>query len=815
VLSRVIIQQERQVPLRQTVSRQGQGKSAPAWKRRGAAAFYRGITVHYGHFSDDGREYVITRVPTPRPWENYISNRQYGLRIDATGAGYSLLPVTPGNRVTYASPGEPYSKAFYLREADSGEHWSLTWQPTGAPYDRFLCRHGLGYTVFEMAASGIETELRVSVPLEGPVEIWTATVRNGGSAHRSLTLFPYVEWHLAPYMKPWDNYRNYIEAHWSAEEGSIVATLFEPASPGETYTAFAAVDPKCQGYDTEHAVFMGSGSIAAPAAVTEGRCRDSDMAGDGRAVAAFAVGLELAPGEEKTVTLLVGISADPEERQSLRESYLGADRGERAFAELREHWEGIFQQPSIETPDPRLDRMVNVWLKANITQLTGVIREGMRGYRDTLQDTMGVVSFDAHRAREMLLTAAGYQYADGHAVRQFSYNRGPHDLRVYNDSALWLVLALARYLKETGDLDLLGEQVPFFESEECGSVLEHARRAIEWLDGRRGWHDLIRIDRGDWCDAFDQIGPGGKGVSVWLSQAFHLALLEFADICALRGEDESAAWARERSGELRASIEEHAWDGQWYLCAVSDSGRRLGAKGEPAMEIYLNAQSWAVIGRCGDPARVAEAFEAVDRKLDTPFGPLVLDPPFLGYDPDVGRLSVLRPGCGENGTVYVHAAVFYFLANLMARRPDRAMEILRRIAPMLEAHDPDITQAAPYAYVNSYVGPCLPSHQGRTLANWYTSSASWTLLAITDWLLGVRPTYQGLLIDPCLPAAWERAALRRVWRGAEYEVVIAKPKGVVAGQISVSVDGEEQAGALVRPHGDGRRHRVDVQILRR
>lgn len=773
---------------------------------------FRGLTVDYGHFSDDGREYVVTRAPTPRAWENYLSNREYGLRIDATGAGYSLLLVEPGNRVTHASPGEPFSKVFYLRDRDSGRHWSLTWQPTAGAYDRFACRHGLGYTIFEMAVGGIETELRVFVPLEGAGEIWTATIRNASEEQRRLTVFPYVEWRLAPHMKPWDNYRNYIRAHWVADERLILATLADPARPGTEYSGFAAVDRDIVGYDAEREAFLGS--VAAPAAVSEGRCRNSNMPGDGRAIAAFAVELELAPGGEQTVQLLLGFAGDREERRRLCRRYLGEGAAEDAFGQLREHWDALVQQPSIQTPDRRLDRMTNIWLKANVVQLTGVIREGVRGYRDSLQDTMGVVSFDAPRAREGILTAAGYQYADGHAPRQFCYDRGPHDLRVYNDGPLWLVLAVARYLKETGDFGFLQESCPFFEREEEGSVFEHARRAVEWIDGRRGWHDLVRIDRGDWCDAFDQIGREGKGVSVWLSQAFHLALLEFGRICELWGEGATGEGYRRRAQALRETVEEHAWDGEWYLCAISDSGRRLGTKGDPAMEIYLNTQSWAAIGGTGNAERVATALDAAARKLGTRYGPLTLDPPFVEYDPDVGRLSILRPGCGENGTVYVHAAVFNVLGNLVARRPDQALETLCRIAPMMERHDPEVTHAAPYAYVNSYVGPCYPAHEGRTLANWYTSSASWTFLAITDWLLGVRPTYDGLLIDPCLPSEWERASLRRAWRGAEYEVTIAKPRGVVEGEVSVVVDGEQQAGALVRPHGDGRLHRVAVEISR-
>ncbi|UCC67717.1 MAG: hypothetical protein JSV79_11450, partial [Armatimonadota bacterium] len=588
--------------------------------------------------------------------------------------------------------------------------------------------------------------------------------------------------------------------------------LWDPAAPGRYYSGFAAVNRKCAGYDTQHEVFMGPGTMAAPAAVAEERCRNSDMPGDGRAIAAFQINLDLEPGQEEEVTLVVGFGAEGEERGRLCERYLNPGRVEEEFARLRADWEKVFEQPRIETPDSRLDRMTNIWLKANVAQLTRVLREGLRGYRDTLQDAMGVVSFDPGCARETIVTALSYQHPEGHAPRQFCFNRGPHDRRVYNDSPLWIMLALARYLKETGDLALLDEVAPFFESDEKASVFEHARRAIDWIDGRRGWHELVRIDRGDWCDALDHVGLEGKGVSVWLSQAFHLGLLEFAEICTLRGDEGLAGKYRARAQGLWDSLQQHAWDGEWYLCAISDPGRRLGAKGAPAMEIYLNTQSWAVIGQAGEPEKVGRALEAADERLDSRFGPLLLAPPYEKHEPDVGRLSICRPGCCENGTVYVHAAVFYFLANLMARRPDRALEILYRIAPMMERHDPEVTHAPPYAYVNSYAGPCYPAHEGRTLTSWYTSSSSWTLLAITDWLLGVRATHGGLLMDPCLPADWERAALRRAWRGAEYEVVITKPKGIVSGEVSVVVDGEEQASALVRPHGDGHRHRVEVTI---
>jgi cellobiose phosphorylase len=313
----------------------------------------------------------------------------------------------------------------------------------------------------------------------------------------------------------------------------------------------------------------------------------------------------------------------------------------------------------------------------------------------------------------------------------------------------------------------------------------------------------------------DEVGIEGTGASVWLSQAFHLGFLELSEMCRLRGDKTSAEDYLERAGEMRESIEQHAWHDDWYLCAISDSGRRLGAESAEAMQIYLNTQSWAAIGKVGTPERIARCFDCADERLSTELGPLLFSPPFQKYDPDVGRLSVLQPGCGENGTVYVHAAVFYFLANLMARRPDRAMEILLQIAPMMERQDPAVTQAAPYSYVNSYVGPSYAAHAGRSLANWYTSSSSWTLLAITDWLLGVRPGYEGLLVDPCLPSEWEQAALVRSWRGARYDVRIRKPRGVIGRAVSINVDGEEHMpSAPIPPHSDGHTHRVEVEIGR-
>ncbi len=611
--------------------------------------------MDFGHFSEEGAEYVVTRFPTPRPWENFISNQEYGLRIDETGAGYSVLPRSPGCRITYSAPGEPFSKIFYLRDRDSKRFWSLTWQPVAAEKERFCCRHGLGYTIFEMTAGGVESELRVFVPLQDPVEIWAATLRNASSHPLRLTLFPYVEWYLAPHMNPWDNYRNYIEAHWCKDEGLVAASLADPGKPGRYYRAFAAVDTPPQSFDAERAVFIGSGSIRAPQAIVEGACRNSDMPGDGRAIAAFALDLDLAPGQQKTISVVVGLAADAEERGKLCAQYLGAEKANNSFRKLRADWESLREQPYIQTPDHRLDRMVNLWLKCNIQQLTRVIREGTRGYRDTLQDSMGVVSFDAESARRLIATALACQYADGHALRQFSYDGGPHDLRTYNDSPVWPIFAVARYLKETGDLAFLEHSLPFFDSSEDASVFEHLLRGVEWLDRRRGHHNLVRIGRGDWCDALDQVGREGKGVSVWLSQAFHLGLLEFAEMCQLRGDEASAQNYRRRADELRETIERHGWDGDWYLCAISDSGRRLGARGARAMEIYLNTQSWAAIGRTAEPERIARALDRADDRLWTEFGPLLLDPPFYEYDPDVGRLTVLRPGCGENGTVYVHA----------------------------------------------------------------------------------------------------------------------------------------------------------------
>ncbi len=764
--------------------------------------------VDYGHFSEDGREYIITRVPTPRPWDNYLSNPTYGMKIDAVGSGHSRLPVTPGNRITRAEPGQ----VFYLKDNESPAYWSLTFGPVGGDCESYQCRHGVGYSIFEMKKEGIESSLRAFVPLQDQCEVWTISLRNATDRPRKLTLFPFTEWHLAPLFVAWDNYCNYVQSHYVGDEQLIVATLAEPSNSGQYYHAFAGVSAPIAGYENETAVFTGAGGLLAPAAVVSGACTNGDMPGDGRACAAFAVPIELAPGEEKSINLLVGYAGDPETRARLKQSYLDPGAAAVEFQRVLEYWRKLEAQPLIETPDPRVDRMTNLWLKYNALMLTQVIRENYRGYRDMLQDALAVASFAPEAAKEIILLGCASLYPDGHAPRQVAYAGQEHDLRVYNDSPLWLILALTRYLKETGEMALLDEQTGFFLAEGQASVFEHARLAVDWLNGKRGWHDLIRIDRGDWCDALTGVGPEGKGISVWLTQAFHLAVVEFAELCQATGRAEMAAHYRDIAAGIDAALQEHAWDGNWYLAAISDKGVRLGKAGDKAMEIYVNSQSWAIIGQCTPPERAAACLDAADAKLSSKWGPLTINPPYFSYDPNVGRLSVLRPGCGENGTVYVHAAVFYALANFMARRPDRALEVFEQICPLMEGHDPAVTHAAPYAFVNSYVGPSYPSHEGRTTTNWYTSSCNWTFLIMTDYLLGVRAEYDGLRLDPVLPTAWEGARLRRNWRGADYDIVIRKPAGVVGRVKSVTVDGKPRGGQLLPVFADGALHGVEVEL---
>jgi len=778
--------------------------------------------VKYGHFTDDYREYVITNPKTPRSWDNHISNEEYGMVFNQVGGGMSVLPVPDGNRVTYAGADSKHGKFFYVRDNETGRFWSSCIEPVAAAYEQYEGRHGLGWSRVSSTTEGIKSSLTVFVPLEDPCEIWNCSLENTSSRRRAISVFPFVEWHLVAHTAAWDDYTWYTQADYRKDENLIVCTLQNPKIPGRSYQGFMGIDIPFDGYDVRLADFYGDGDLTAPQAVSENtshavRCVSSDRAGG-----VYRMEFVLEPGERKAFHVLIGLASGADERKKLVEKYLAPGAPDEHQADVKAYWDKACGTAVIHTPDEKLNAMTNIWAKYNIHMLTRSLRPYYKGYRDSLQDAMAISVFAPEVSRRILRTCLAYQWSDGSAVRQFSVSAGPDDVRKYYDSPAWILPALGKYLKETGDLALLGEEIPFYrcdadgmklEPAEFGTVYEHALRAVDWLMRQRGRHGLIRIGRGDWNDALDQVGRGGKGVSIWLSALVHGCLIEMAEICRLKGDRQRDRSYRDAAAELFDIINEHGWDGEWFLRAIHDGGRKIGSSAEKAGRIYLLPQACTVLWGAATSEHASAALDAIDRHLETEIGPMLLAPPYLDYDPEIGRLSIIAPGFGENGNIYVHAGLFACAANFVLGRAERGYELYKKLTPIYEHRPAEKTRAAPYSYVNCFGGPHYPEKFGVSLYNWYSASADWAFLIALENICGLYGTHEGLVVNPCLPEGFDRITASRPFRGDSYEVEILNPDRLVGkGDLTITVDGKQIEGNIVKPFGDRKTHTVKVEM---
>lgn len=779
--------------------------------------------MQYGEFTRDG-EYKILTYRLPRPWRNYLGNEEYGVVLSHTGGGYSVSEPPGRVRVTRYDRDDRPGRYLYVRDNDLNTFWSAGYEPVRAELQDYFCLHGMGYTIISGEKNGVLVRMRIFVPLEGPVEVWTVEVQNRSGAFRDVSLFPYVEWYLAGNLHPADLPIWYLQAGYNAAEGGIVAHLDDPGQCPQHYTGFMAGSREPDGYDCSRRMFLGPDlDLASPWVVRQGTCRYSS-ANMEDAIGCLCYRLRLQPDAMERIDVVVGVSNSAEERRQLRARLFAPGAVDHEFERVKAFWKDFGSRVSFATPDADVNAVCNQWLKYQIAQCGLWVRGGDKGFRDVMQDAMGILPFAPDLARKRFLDALQYQYANGFALRQWSINGGSHDTRPYQDSPVWIAFTLTKYVRETGDLAILEEPVAFLGSRETGTVREHVNRAMDYLYTERGTHGLCLIRGGDWNDALNGVGRAGRGESVWLTMALAYALTELASLFDYAGDREQAVECRERAASLRAGINDSAWDGDWYLRAYSDDGKPVGSHRNAKGRIYLNAQSWAVICGAASAGRALTCMRAADKWLSTPFGPIMLAPAYDGYEDGVGRISVLRPGEFENGGIYVHAAVFKMLADCMLGRGNEAYKTLMAVSPFNPENPPSHSTCEPYVYPNCYFGPESGQDYGVARYSWLTATADWLFYVLTEWMIGVRPDYDGLVIAPCLPSVWHEVHLRRRFRGATYDVTILNPDGVETGIKSLSLDGDhliartgtEGSGGRFPAEmrlpvlADGRRHQVVV-----
>lgn len=743
----------------------------------------------YGYFSDDGLEYVITDADTPMPWVNVLSNGDYGFVISQAGSGYSWRTHASLNRITRWDQDlirDEWGKYLYIRDVASGEFWSPTLQPCGADLQDYQVRHGMGYSIIEGRQGGIASTVTYFVPEDDPCELWLLRLKNEGDTPRSLQLFTYFEWLLgnAP---DWHRefHRTFIETSYH-EQGVLLATKVMWELPIETkthwnlswpYMAFHSASLMPNGYDADKRDFLGRhGSPHAPTAVRSGKSgQHTGRWGD--PIGSLRHDITLAPGEAREIVYTLGAANSSEEALALSQKYRDVATAHSALEVVQKYWQGVTQALTVETPDPALNVMANGWLQYQA--ISGRIKArtayyqtgGAYGFRDQLQDSLiWLLLGQPEKTLAQIHLHAAHQYQDGIVLHWWHPIADTGMRSDYSDDLLWIPFVVIHYLHETGDFACLDAEIPYYDGG-VGTLKEHCMRSFEMALSRRSPRGLPYILKADWNDGLNAVGVEGKGESVWMAHFLHYLLKAWAELPMV---DASTKTRFEHEAEaVRTAVNQHAWDGAWYWRATTDAGVLVGSHQSPEGQIFLNAQTWAVLGGTADADRARMAMTSARDHLFSPYGPLLLAPAYSIPDPHIGYLSRYAPGTRENGGVYCHAACWAVLAERKQNGMAAAYHVWRSFCPPVRGQDPDTYSAEPYVMPGNVAGP-LAAQPGQGGWSWYTGSAAWYLRALTDGVLGIEARLQGLCIKADMPPNWSQFRIKRPYRGAVYDITVRR-----------------------------------------
>ncbi|HEX7707671.1 MAG TPA: glycosyl hydrolase family 65 protein, partial [Thermoanaerobaculia bacterium] len=778
----------------------------------------------YGRFSADGREYIITDPSPPRPWANIISNPRLGLAVSQSGSGFTWIDNSQLATITNWQQDfaqDSTGKFLYLRDRASGDLWSLSPAPVRAEMDAFECRHGIGYTTFTGRRAGIESEWTLFAHESETVELWLVTLKNDSDVPRSLELTGFLEWACGVTPAPRREFHKlFIETAYDPDLHAVFGWSHMWDIPSKEWGHWNTDFPYVAGFGSteplvsaegEKSAFLGrNGRLGAPAALTLeswrglfGRHHDP--------VAAMRARIELAAGEEKRAGFAIAVDSSRDASAALLSRWLDVGAMEKALAEVRQSWTERLASHRIETPDGRFDALINDWVRyqaisSRIWGRAGYYQQsGAYGFRDQLQDSQIWLTIDPPLCRKQINLHAEHQFADGSVYHWWHPLSEQGLVTKMTDDLLWMSFVTPNYIRETGDFSILKDTTPFLDEPVPATLEEHVHRAFERVFTRTSPRGLPYIGAGDWNDGLSAAGMKEKGESIWLAHFLAGCLGEWAEIHERSGQASFAADYRERRKRLVEAINEHGWDGGWYWRATLDDGSRIGSAGNRVGKIFLNAQTWAILNDIAPPDRAALCMQAVREHLVREAGALLLAPAYDTPDERIGYITRYAPGLRENGGVYTHAATWAIAAAAKSKDAELTGLLLEAIDPSNK--DPERYWAEPYVLPGNVDGPQSP-WSGRAGWTWYTGSAAWLHRIVAEWVLGVRPDWQGLRIDPCLPPSWDRARMTRSWRGATYDIRIER----TGNRTVVSLDGREIAGGLLPVPKAGEHHEVRVKV---
>ncbi len=779
--------------------------------------------MQFGYFDDAAREYVITRPDTPRPWSNYLGSTAYGAIITNHAGGYSFYQSAATGRFLRlrfnGMPLDQPGRFFYLRDRGNGDYWSASWQPVGKPLDGYqsVCRHGTAYTQVESDYDGIHTETLYFVPLGQTFEYWRLRVTNRTDRPRLLSVYTYCE-----FANLWDTWQDLVNLQYSLfitkaelEEGVLGVTCNPNLAwdgkdlTGCNRTWMALLGAPLAGWETVRESFLGAyGGYAAPEALAHRAGRLTNFLAEGENVCGtLQADLELAPGETRELRVLLGIGTPASHGHATVAEFGPAERCAAELAGLKATWHADLESIGVQTPDPDLDHMVNVWNAYNAlityawSRSASLIYNGERdglGFRDTVQDILGVIPLLRERIRPRLELMLTGQLANGGAipvVKPFTHRPGrempPRDEDYRSDDCLWFFNTIPAYVAETGDVDFYARVLPYADHGEA-TVLGHLRRALEFNLARTGRNGLPCGLSADWNDC---IRLGYRGESVFVAFQVRLGLDVYAGIAERLGLPAEAAWARAELKTMDEKIQRVCWDGAWFIWAIGEDGAVYGTKSFPEGQVYINTQVWAVISGAATPDQARVCLETVKERLATPYGVMLCAPPFVHANPEVMKAALFNNGIKENAGIFSHTQSWAVMAEVMLGHGDRAYEYYRAFMPAAYNERAELRQIEPYVHCQTTYSR-YNANEGRARTPWLSGTASWSYYTATHWVLGIRPEIDGLRIDPCIPAAWPGFTMHRHFRGRAIEIEVRNRGRVCCGVRRLAVDGQTVPGCV-------------------
>lgn len=813
----------------------------------------------YGHFSRDGREFVITEPRLDRPWMNVLSNGRWCFLASQVGGGYSFLDNPTVGRITRwhidGVPRDSVGKLVYLRDEKSGEWWTANGYPPTRKLDKWECRVGLGYNRITAEQSGIGSELLFFTPMPGPNEeadpclICKVTIENRSSRKRAISATNYVELAIGNWYEDtsWrefyllfnrqDYKRGVIytrSLQWIKYIGGWQACNSDANNIPYDHAVFLASSARTAGYEGERYEFTGSyRDLSNPRVMDKKACLRNKV-GEGRdACSALRHEFELKPGEKTEYVFVLGVcDRETLDSSKLTRKYLTPGKADKAFARNREYWDGVFRTPVIKTPDSDLDMMVNYWFKyqgANLAwwnRNTGYCYSGIYnfGVRDACQDAVSRLASNPDWVRDLIVNRIMiWQFDEGDYAHGGNFVNMFGTRTFHSDDPMNPLFILGNYVRETGDFGILNEKTPWVDPESGisgeskkpdAAVYEHAIAGIEFFWRNFSKRGLPLILKADWNDALDQMGNRRKGESVMLAGWAIICIEMFYTCMEHMGDKKRLASYKKRIARLKDTVNKLCWDGDWYWRGTHDSGWTLGTKKQlkTGGALFTNQNAFAVVAGLADKKRGDRIFSSFEKYLDTPYGSRCFYPPFPEPEPRAGIISRFAPGTKENGSLQGHNSRWRIWAECAGGRGDKAYEILKKMLPCTRHEENPATYAIePYIACQFIYAP-EADRPGEGSHAWATGTACWTLINVWEHMLGIRPETDGLRIDPCLPSDWTECSMIRDYRGATYEIEIRKKKGICKGAVKVTVDGKTLDQPLIEPRAGGGTHRVVVTI---